>query len=204
MRLLRLKIEELKRQSMIAQTRARHTEQLKEDIKQLQYELTAQRARVQALTEEAENPKNALRWEKVEGQDPTPEELERKITHLQRRLITKSEECVEKDMELQEKQRLVTELQNILARQPGLEVAQQLNVYQKDLQHKNVVMKQKASELNMTSTHISELKYEAERLRRELHETKRKYYEMRMSNDALSEGLLNGKKQRHPQNLQQT
>ncbi|ORC81683.1 uncharacterized protein TM35_001091060 [Trypanosoma theileri] len=195
MRLLRLKIEDLKRQSMIAHTRARHTEKLKEDLKQLQYDLTVERAKVQALTEEAENPKNALRWEKAEGRDPTPEELGRKITRLQRRLITKSEECVEKDMELQEKQRLVTELQNILARQPGLEVVQRLNVCHKDLQHENAVMKQKASELNMTSTHISELKYEAERLRRELHETKRKYYEMRMSNDELSRSLFGDREQ---------
>ncbi|RNF15855.1 flagellar associated protein [Trypanosoma conorhini] len=193
MRLLRLKIEDLKRQSLIAHNRALHTEKLKEDIKQLNYDLRAQQAKVQALTEEAENPKNALRWENVSGRDPTPEELEEKITRLQRRLITKSEECVEKDMELQEKQRLVTELQNILARQPGMEVARQLNLMQKELGHKNSVMKQKASELNMTSTHISELKYEAERLRRELHETKRKYYETQMSNDKLLDNLTQAK-----------
>ncbi|RNC60633.1 flagellar associated protein [Trypanosoma cruzi] len=96
-------------------------------------------------------------------------------------------------MEVQEKQRLVTELQNIFARQPGHEVARQLNVMHKELGHKNAVMKQKASELNMTSTHISELKYEAERLRRELHETKRKYYEMQMSNDKIAEYLSHTK-----------
>ncbi|EKG00743.1 hypothetical protein TCSYLVIO_008296 [Trypanosoma cruzi] len=189
MRILRLKIEDLKRKALIAQKRAFHTECLKDEINQLQYELQAQRAKVQALTEEAENPKNTLRWENISGRDPTPEEIEKKIALLQRRLITKSEECVEKDMEVQEKQRLVTELQNIFARQPGNEVARQLNVMHKELGHKNAVMKQKASELNMTSTHISELKYEAERLRRELHETKRKYYEMQMSNDKLAEYL---------------
>ncbi|RNF01059.1 flagellar associated protein [Trypanosoma rangeli] len=192
-RLLRLKIEDMKRKSLIAHNRAHHTEQLKADIKQLNYDLRAQKTKVQALTEEAENPKNALRWESISGRDPTPEELEQKITRLQRCLITKSEECIEKDMELQEKQRLVTEMQNILSRQPGMEMARQLNLMQKELGHMNAVMKQKASELNMTSTHISELKYEAERLRRELHETKRKYYETQMSNDKLLEKLSQAK-----------
>ncbi|KAG8342458.1 hypothetical protein ERJ75_001351500 [Trypanosoma vivax] len=191
LRLLRLKIEEIKRQANIADERAQDVRQLQEDIRQLTYDLMVQTSKVQALTEEAENPKSALRWEKVEGRDPDPEELNRKITRLQRRLITKSEECVEVDMELQEKQRLVTELQNILARQPGPAVVQKLNVCQKDLQRTCFVMKQKASELNMAATHFAELKYEAARLRREVQETKRKYYEMRMSNDELSRNMGN-------------
>lgn len=78
MRLLNLKITDLRRQSMIAQTRARHVDQLKDDIKQLNYELRVQREKVHALTEEAENPKNALRWESVSGRNPKPEELEQK------------------------------------------------------------------------------------------------------------------------------
>ncbi|CBH18102.1 MENG [Trypanosoma equiperdum] len=189
MRLLRLKTEDLKRQAKIADRRAQDTKQLQEDIKQLVYDLTVQRAKVQALTEEAENPKSSLRWEKVDGRNPTAEELNRKIFRLQRRLITKSEECVEKDMELQEKQRLLTELTNILARQPGPEVVQRLNMCQKELHRTCSVMKQKASELNMTGTHFAELKYEAERLRREVNDTRRKYYEMRMSNDELTKAM---------------
>nr|CCC95667.1 unnamed protein product [Trypanosoma congolense IL3000] len=191
LRLLRLKATDLRRQSKIASQRSQNINQLEEDVKQLMYDLTVQRAKVQALTEEAENPKSSLRWEKVDGRNPTAEELNRKIYHLQKRLITKSEECVEKDMELQEKQRLLTELANILARQPGPEVVQQLNICQKDLHRTCSVMKQKASELNMVGTHHSELKYEAERLRQELNTTKRKYYEMRMSNDELLKSLDN-------------
>ena len=53
-----------------------------------------------------------------------------KIQALQKRLISKTEEVVEKDLMIQEKDKLYVELKNILARQPGPEVAEQLSVFQ--------------------------------------------------------------------------
>ena len=44
-------------------------------------------------------------------------------------MIQKTEEVVERDLSLQEKERLYNELKAILARQPGPEVAEQLSVY---------------------------------------------------------------------------
>ena len=49
---------------------------------------------------------------------------------LQKRLIAKTEEVVEADLLIQEKEKLYVELKNILARQPGPEVAEQLSIYQ--------------------------------------------------------------------------
>ena len=43
-----------------------------------------------------------------------------KIQALQKRLISKTEEVVEKDLMIQEKDKLYVELKNILARQPGM------------------------------------------------------------------------------------
>lgn len=100
-------------------------------------------------------------------------------------MIAKTEECVEKDIVLQEKKKLYIELKTILARQPGPEVAEQLNVYQQDLRQKNATMKRMASELNMTSTTISEQKYEVERLNREVQDAKKKYFELKMANQTL-------------------
>eukprot|EP00658_Telonema_sp_P-2_P073765 TRINITY_DN62877_c0_g1_i1.p1 TRINITY_DN62877_c0_g1~~TRINITY_DN62877_c0_g1_i1.p1 ORF type:complete len:120 (-),score=23.64 TRINITY_DN62877_c0_g1_i1:220-579(-) len=78
--------------------------------------------------------------------------------------------------------KLYVELRAILARQPGPEVAEQLNAYQQELRSKNASMKSMASELNMSSTQISEAKYEIERLSRELQEVKKMYFDMRISN----------------------
>ena len=60
----------------------------------------------------------------------------KKIQGLQKRIITKTEEVVEKDLLIQEKEKLYVELKNILGRQPGPEVAEQLSVYQTNLKQK--------------------------------------------------------------------
>lgn len=76
-----------------------------------------------------ENPLNVHRWRRLEGSDPTMYELLQKIQTLQKRLITKTEEVVERDLTIQEKEKLYIELKNILSRQPGPEVSQQLSLY---------------------------------------------------------------------------
>jgi hypothetical protein len=43
---------------------------------------------------------------------------------------------VEKDVTIQEKEKLYVELKNLLARQPGPEVAEQLSIYQQNLKQK--------------------------------------------------------------------
>lgn len=65
----------------------------------------------------------------------------------------------------------------MLARQPGPEVAEQLQVYQQSLKDKNRQMKAMASELNMYQAQTNEYKYEIERLARELQEAKKRYFE---------------------------
>merc|ERR1719253_1216957 len=96
-----------------------------------------------------------------------------KIHTLQKRLIAKTEEVVEKDTLIQEKEKLYVELKNILARQPGPEVAEQLSVYQQNLKDKTRQMKAMASELNMYQAQVNEYRYEMERLTRELQDVKR-------------------------------
>ncbi|GAB1610610.1 hypothetical protein Ahia01_001347300 [Argonauta hians] len=98
-------------------------------------------------------------------------------THtLQKRLIKKTEEVVEKELLIQEKEKLYIELKHILARQPGPEVAEQLSIYQQTFKNKIKQMKVMASELTMYESQASEDKYEKERLVRELQSVKKKYF----------------------------
>jgi hypothetical protein len=46
------------------------------------------------------------RWRKLEGSDPSMFEMIQKIQTLQKRLISKTEEAVEKDLLIQEKEKL--------------------------------------------------------------------------------------------------
>ncbi|KAJ9441699.1 Cilia- and flagella-associated protein 58 [Diplonema papillatum] len=186
-RMLRLKIQELKRNLHITQARVRNVEELKKQINTLQRQLMHERNKVKALSEELENPMNVHRWRKLEGSDPKEHEMIQKIQTLQKRLISKTEECVEKDLLIQEKEKLYVELKNILSRQPGPEVAEQLNIYHENLRKRNVQMKHMAAELNMASTQTSNYKYENERLTRELHDTKKRYFEQKSRNHLLNQ-----------------
>merc|ERR1711916_348268 len=148
---------------------------VKREVFHLQKELLQEKTKVKALSEELENPMNVHRWRKLEGSDPATYEMIQKIQTLQKRLISKTEEVVEKDLLIQEKEKLYVELKNILARQPGPEVAEQLSVYQHNLKEKTRQMKAMASELNMHQAQVNEYKFEIERLTRNLTDVKRKY-----------------------------
>ncbi len=84
---------------------------------------------------------NVHRWRKLEGSDPSTYELILKIQTIQKRLIAKTEEVVQKELLIQEKEKLYTELKHILARQPGPEVAEQLSIYQQTLKQKTKQLK---------------------------------------------------------------
>jgi len=134
---------------------------------------------VRALSEELENPINVHRWRKLEGSDPATYELVQKIHMLQKRLIEKSEEVVDKELLIHHKEKLYLELKNILARQPGPEVAEQLSLYQHSLQERGKQTEQMAAELSMSHAQASEYKYEIGRVTKELRETKKKYFEQK-------------------------
>ena len=53
---------------------------------------------------------NVHRWRKLEGSDPATFEMIQKIQTLQRRLISKTEEVVEKDLVIQVEQQCVFEI----------------------------------------------------------------------------------------------
>lgn len=64
-------------------------------------QLLQERTKVRALSDELENPLNVHRWRKLEGSDPSTYEMIQKIQTLQKRLIGKTEEVVEKDLLIQ-------------------------------------------------------------------------------------------------------
>jgi chromosome segregation ATPase len=178
-KLLKFKISDLKCELRIEKGKAAQIDDLRKEVFSLSNALQKERLQVKALSEELENPLNYHRWRKLEGTDPDTWELLNKIQTLQKRLIKKTEEVVEKDVTIQEKEKLYVELKNLLARQPGPEVAEQLSIYQQNLKEKTSQMKAMAAELNMYQAQVNEYKYEIERLTRELQDMKRKYYEQK-------------------------
>ncbi|XP_034295945.1 cilia- and flagella-associated protein 58 [Pantherophis guttatus] len=174
-RLLKLEIKKLRREKAILGKSVANVEELRQEVYHMQKELLKERTRCRALEEELENPMNVHRWRKLEASDPSTYELIQKIHALQKRLISKTEEVVEKELLLQEKEKLYVELKHILARQPGPEAAEQLQLYRHTLREKTKQLKVLSSELNMYESQSQEYKYEIERLANELLNIKKKY-----------------------------
>ena len=152
--ILQKKCIDLQRETTIFKKQSSSIVDYKKEIYHLEKELIQERLQVKALSEELETPINCHRWRKLEGTDPDTFEMIQKIKTLQRRLIKKTEEVVDKEILIQEKQKLIEELQDLLRRQPGPEIAEQLALNQHNVKEKIRQMKSMAAELNMYQAQV--------------------------------------------------
>merc|ERR1712025_1214446 len=183
-RLMKLQIQDLTRKLKISMDMASQVPELK----RLYNDLIKERDKVKNLSDDLETPMNVHRWRKLEGTDPTANEMRRKIEKLQKSLIKKTEQVVEKELDVQANKKLCVELKNTLARQPGPEVAEQLSVYQQNFKEKTRQMKSMAAELNMFQAQTNEFRYEIQRLEQENSDLKRKYYDQKKFNQVRARG----------------
>ena len=86
---------------------------------------------------------------------------------------------VTKNGVIQGQQQQLTELEKTLARKPGPEISEELNMYQNDVRKKTKEMKAMAGELNMHEAQVREYKREIDRLASELLSFKKKYFEVK-------------------------
>ena len=127
---LKDRIASLKREIYVTKNEVDVLPDMKNEIYLLEKELMDQRLKGKILNEELEKPMNVHRWRELEVTEPELFEMIQKIQSLQKRLIAKTEEVGEKDVLIQEKEKLYVELKNILAKQSGPEVAEKLRTYQ--------------------------------------------------------------------------
>ncbi|TPX56732.1 hypothetical protein PhCBS80983_g04333 [Powellomyces hirtus] len=187
-RVCKLEIKKLRREKAILQTETQNVDGLRADIFRLQREVLRERTRVKVLEEELSSPLNIHRWRKLSGSDPSTYELITKIQTLQKRLISKTEQVVEKELVIHQKEKLYKEVKDVLQRQPGPEVMEELRVVREAVRGKVRECKALASELNMYHSQVNEYKYEIERVNRELQDLKKKYYESRKHRIAVGPG----------------
>ncbi|KAJ3003700.1 UNVERIFIED_CONTAM: hypothetical protein HDU68_005553, partial [Siphonaria sp. JEL0065] len=202
-RVLKLEIKKLRREKAILQTETQNVDGLRNEIFKLHKDVLKERTRVKVLEEELESPMNIHRWRKLSGSDPTMFELITKMQALQKRLIFKTEEVVEKDTIINHKDKLYLEVKNLLQRQPGPEVLEELRALKGTIKTKVRECKSLASELNMYHSQVNEYKYEIQRLGQEYQDLKKKYYELkkkdredrllriRMEQEQVGYGVLN-------------
>ena len=175
MGLLKLEIKKLRREKSLLNRSVHNLEDMRREMYHMHRALLKERSKCRALENELQNPQNVHRWRKLEGDDPNTYEMILRIQTLQRRLIMKTEEATRKELEVQEKEKLYLGLKQLLARQPGPDVAEQLMLCQGSLRHKTRQMKSLVSELNMNESQMQEYKLDIDRLTRELKEVRKRH-----------------------------
>merc|ERR1711972_333758 len=149
---------------------------LQREIHHLNKTLLREESKAKALQEELENPMNVHRWRELEGSDPATFEMIQRVKKLQKDLIAKTEEVVEKEAQIQDKEKLYVQLKHIIARQPGPEVAEQLAWYSQNLKEKTSHMKQMAGELKMYHGQVKDLRDEIDRYNKDFQNVKQNYF----------------------------
>ena len=152
---------------------------LKKEIYLLEKEYLEQQQKSKFLSDELEKPFNVHRWRKLECTDPETYEKIQKIQNLQKRLIAKTEEVSEKDVLIQEKEKLYIELKNILAKQSGPEIAERLSIYQQNLKERTGKLKEMVRDLKNYQSQVNAYKFEIERLDKEIGGIKQLYFNSR-------------------------
>merc|ERR1719265_1984490 len=184
-------IRKLNRELHVARNQVVNIEALKKEIHHLHKELLQEQSKCKALQEELENPMNVHRWRKLEGSDPATYEMLQKVTTLQSRLIHKSEEVMAKDALMVDKEKAYLTLKSILARQPGPEVREQLEMYEENLKEKTKQMRTMSQELKHYHGQVADLKDEIERYNKELAGMKQHFFVQRRQKQAQLQDQAN-------------
>merc|ERR1712070_555362 len=174
---LRAEIRETKATVSEARTQVTNVTHLRREIHHLNKTLLHEETKAKALQQELENPMNVHRWRELEGSDPATFEMIQRVKKLQKDLITKTEEVVEKEVQIQEREKLYVQLKHIIARQPGPEVAEQLAWDSQNLKEKTAHMKQMASELSMYHSQVKDLRDETDRYNKDFANVKQAYFQ---------------------------
>ena len=188
--ILKIKIAELKQKLHLAKKEASVVFDLKKEKYYLEREVLDEKVKVKALSEEVENTMNVHRWRKTEGTEPEIYELITKIQTLQRRLISKNEEALQKKKELDDLETEYNKLKISLARHPGPESGEKIDECRRILEEKKGQMGNMEEELELYQTQSSQYKHEIERLNRELIEVKKNYFTIKKKEQLIKEQEL--------------
>lgn len=167
-KMLKLKLTAHAQELASLREAASSIDRLKHEVQSVGRELMYERTKVKALSEELENPMNVHRWRQLKGSDPTMYELIQKVQVLQRRLIAKTEEVMEKEMLIDEKSKVLDELRVVLARQPGPRAFEELRDTHAAIREKSRQVKGLQSELKMFIAHRDAYTHELGMLHDEL------------------------------------
>lgn len=150
-RLLRLQIEELRRQYTAAAKRLPEIAKNRQVLLELEQQLITEQKRTDELSAQLEDPSNIDRWRPLDGVDPDTDQLQAKVKVLEDRLDEKREQLLEKELILEEVSTLTERLrsQALQRRESAKSLADQLTELQGRIKDVTKKMLATVSELSM-------------------------------------------------------
>jgi hypothetical protein len=136
------------------------SEQIRNHMFQLERDLIKEQTKTRALMDELETPMNVHRWRILESSDPKRYDKIVQINALQKQLVAMSDKVTQTDLLVQEKEKIYVELKNVISRQPGPEVEEQILVYQQTLKDKVKQLAAMNQELAMYIEQVASFKSE--------------------------------------------
>ena len=136
------------------------------------------------------------RWRKLEGIDPDALEMHYKINLLQKRLISKTEECVEKEITIQDITKEAANLKRIVNKKPTLEIEEAIRIYKQMLQENSIKMKSIIAERNLFENQVEELKEEIKRDKKEINDYQMKLADLKNRMNRLNDDFKKAKESR--------
>ena len=148
------------------------------DYKILEKEYFTEKLKANVLEEELKNPVNVHRWRNLESTDSKTFDLIKKIQTLQKRLLLKNDELLEKQNIVKEKEAEIAKLKDQLKKQPSLIEVEFSNKLRDTIAEKDKQMVKLEEELNRVKNIHFEADFEYKRLSEELRDLKLKYSEI--------------------------
>lgn len=133
-------------------------ETLRHRVVHLERDILKEKTRSRALMDELETPMNVHRWRILESSDPKRYDKILQIQALQRQLVAMSDQVIQNDLLIQEKEKIYIELKHVVARHPGPEVEEQILVYQQTLKDKHKQLAAMNLELEMYIEQVKRFK----------------------------------------------
>ena len=154
-------------------------EEYKFKVIRLEKEIIKEKTRSRALHDELEVTMNVHRWRILESSDPKRFEKIGQVQQLQKDLIAFSDKITQSELLIQEKEKIYMELKNVIARQPGPEVEEQILVYQQTLKDKVKQLASMDMELEMYIEQVARFKDEIGNLDSKMNQLSKKWIKIR-------------------------
>merc|ERR1712204_120316 len=152
---------------------------LQSQILSMENELLSESLKVQSLKDELCRPVNIHRWRQLKDTNPEIFKLIEKSHKLTRQLLTQNHQIEDKQMSIHEKEKLYVNLRKILARAPGNEAREQLNIYLTTLTDKKAKLKQLKNQLTIYQNKVHLLKHQINILNKDRSGLKMQYFQVK-------------------------